>query len=527
MREFMEILTELNWYDKSPIIPVLKKYPGKFIHFSHIPKLGINPKKHHNDPHGIYFYPTNWLLHNDSDRVKSGNQFGVKFPYYFIVSIDFSSPGIVLSSFNWDDFNRVSKMNGWADIWAQVDRYDNGELFLPTENLKGNHYKAELTFPAHFKPDSPASALWTFCYLMQKNKIMSWAQSLKNIAYIYDDNNSVIYNYEPHQILVLNTKIIKIVDSNVHTKRKEVSSFADQSNWEEWKVAVLNIMKLLAEQYKGYIKWDKKRPILLFEIDDKKFRMEYNDKWDSGLHVDFIYGRSTDSFGIPSKMMREMSIEHLIEYIENRIENVVALKSDLLFEPIISQDQAIKLGEDRFFEPNATVKWNTDVSNELYRDDKKYASMRIRGLYEKNVDGIKVTSIVYYNIYKTYFNVSVRLEINDQVISYGNNNEVYDFYNRGCSRDTLTYFLESLSNAEQLWVRQDGSETWYRPKFYGDDVWKRFVGWLAVNSGLSFNGYLDYKLEDELNIYEKLSTRDKEYLVADIKHVIRKSYENY
>ena len=125
-------LFEMDWYDKSPMTAVLQQNRGKWIHFSqgapnrdyrtatllpepeapayydrrktkqyqrnlravqrknamaNVPKMGINPKSMWQDPKGVYFYPVNWLL-SGTERITSGQQHGINYPYYYIADIN-------------------------------------------------------------------------------------------------------------------------------------------------------------------------------------------------------------------------------------------------------------------------------------------------------------------------------------------------------------------------------------------------------------------------------------------------------
>lgn len=66
LMRYQEIINELIWDDSHTAAQAARKYPNAWIHFSKIPKLGINPRKGHRDPPGVYFYPCRWLLSDDA-----------------------------------------------------------------------------------------------------------------------------------------------------------------------------------------------------------------------------------------------------------------------------------------------------------------------------------------------------------------------------------------------------------------------------------------------------------------------------
>lgn len=86
--------TKLNEYQSSDktitgikkLKKLKKQSPGKkyFIHFTKVPKIGVNPKKSHKDPYGIYFYPDNFVLNVENWNVF---QYALNFDYYYIVTL--------------------------------------------------------------------------------------------------------------------------------------------------------------------------------------------------------------------------------------------------------------------------------------------------------------------------------------------------------------------------------------------------------------------------------------------------------
>jgi len=86
-----KLLNEYESFDKVITgiknLKILKeKNPSKnyFIHFTEVPKIGINPKQEHSDPYGIYFYPDSFIL--DIEKW-SDFQYAINYPYYYIVTL--------------------------------------------------------------------------------------------------------------------------------------------------------------------------------------------------------------------------------------------------------------------------------------------------------------------------------------------------------------------------------------------------------------------------------------------------------
>lgn len=65
----------------------LEKYNGKndiFVHFSDVPKIGINPKQRYTTPLGIYFFPIDYVLQNNNIR---NNSVFLEKPFVFVVRL--------------------------------------------------------------------------------------------------------------------------------------------------------------------------------------------------------------------------------------------------------------------------------------------------------------------------------------------------------------------------------------------------------------------------------------------------------
>lgn len=162
----------------SALFAGLEKYSGqdKYVHFSNINKIGINPNKSHKDPHGIYFYPLQYLLDNGVDR----GQYAIDFKYAFIVDIDKNDNGFVLQDMTNDDVATIAGDNGWA---------------APTES------------------DFPGSNFFKTCDKLANSKGgPSWSKLLRGIDWLEDKGDSIISSDEPAQMIVLNAKLIRVVE---------------------------------------------------------------------------------------------------------------------------------------------------------------------------------------------------------------------------------------------------------------------------------------------------------------------------
>lgn len=246
--ETRQTLTELDWYERSPLADILRRHRGRWVHFSRgapnrdiyqlhqnnqllptpdrpantyssramkahqrqvsrinrmnatepVPKIGVNPRKFHRDPFGIYFYPVDWVL-SGTEKLRRGDQYGQDMPVYHIADIDLSSPGVVLGSVRWEQVEEIAARNGWRD---QLDAF----RALPPEQQKA-------TLPRYSNPDKPGAVLWHFVERLVAKGETTWAKAYRGLTYIRDDGNSIIHSNEPDQLLVLDPRIIKVVET--------------------------------------------------------------------------------------------------------------------------------------------------------------------------------------------------------------------------------------------------------------------------------------------------------------------------
>jgi len=505
IRKYMDLLseamlTELNWQDKSPLAPVLAKYPGKFIHFSQINKLGINPKKSHSDPHGIYFYPTDWLRTTEYDRVQHGNQYGLDWPYYFIADVNWSSPGIVLSKFSAADLKTVAERNGWAKLLQEY--LANGTITVGADSRK-------VTLPHYAKEDQPGSILWHLCDAIQKERLMTWGQMLKGIAYIYDDGNAIIHSNEPAQLLVLLPNAIKVIDSG---KNQNVS-YRNTEDWAHWSHAIKTLFETVAANYDGNLVWKNKRPKVYFSVGEKNFELEFYEKWGMSLYLHFTYGRAKGYRKIESTDLRNLSAEDLLAKIEAYINEIVEFDSDLLFQPLIPEDRAHLFVEGKIFDNLDDVVWETEINN----DDDKYAKILTYGTYSNVADGISVEPTVRMTIYHDHFTIGLNLNVNGQLLCTAQVQQDFH-YAPDCIEPLFDALAKGLGHVEDIYVKQP-DDNYYRPKFDDTAQWSQFLGFTLSNCGLSFGGRLERFFAKQIEAYEQ---SDKEDLAYYTRKVMRK-----
>lgn len=191
-------LFEVNYKEVYSYYEHIKKYPDKWVHFSNINKLGINPiPKDHDDPHGIYFYPINYLISYSSDSY----QYATNFKYYYICDIDLTSNGINLQRLTQQQALDITNQNNWGE----------GNI-LP--DLINNKYSNDV------HDDRPGALFYIALKNLNNNTEYpdkTYSNLLKGFDYMYDPGLGIIGGQkEPRQIIVFNRKIITKLDFGIN-----------------------------------------------------------------------------------------------------------------------------------------------------------------------------------------------------------------------------------------------------------------------------------------------------------------------
>jgi hypothetical protein len=191
------LLNEILWTESQTAMVDARKHPYDWIHFTNTPKLGINPKKSHRDPPGIYFYPIRWLLRIEDDDGPGLSQYGTSMPYYYICSIPTHSL-INLSRMTIKQIEMIATRNGWYDDLEVLRRdsklLNNSNQPMAPKLLRkpGGFFYASLDYLANIKGKQ-------------------WLPLLKGINGLYDPGYGIISPNETHQCVVFNRSLLKII----------------------------------------------------------------------------------------------------------------------------------------------------------------------------------------------------------------------------------------------------------------------------------------------------------------------------
>lgn len=500
----IDVINEVLWHERSPLYDVLMQNRKRFIHFSSTPKLGVNPKKSHTDPHGIYFYPVNWLLTyvNDNDR----DQYALDMPYYFLADIDFSSRGYLMSKMTMDDVEKIARENGWYPLLmnmlgvAKQDWPRMSSIFM----------------------DKPAKAMWR---VLKNNREFNRSDNfgLKGIDYIYDDGTGTIHPNEPSQVLVLNPRILRNVTmgENRNVSIRATHAHNPIEEFEVWKKAMVDILKQVQTEYGGVIKWYETKdvnqakksqqtkaravafPQLEFSThDSRRYILFFTKNYD--LYLRRTYLRRVDTTKVVGREnLQEFSVSDYVERAKRSINSYEQQKIEISFKPAKNIDDVVKNIKD------VMLTHPSEPEVEILNDTKK---VYING-------GVKMPfglSFHYLGIIpdidggNVAYNITLRTK-NNTLLVHGN-----DMPNLG--KAVAAAFRQRIDGYLYETIGPKAEMSFRYGKFYYEDEWKAFVGWLVINSGVSANGIMEIVFKDEISAYN--AYENKKALMRDIKRIM-------
>lgn len=242
---YRQILAEMIWEDRFEAAKVARRYPGAWIHFSHMPKLGINPSKQHHDPPGIYFYPTNWLF----SEAASLSQFATEYEYFFIVQFKRSARVINLSRMTMNSVTRIAQANGWLDELQAVMRdptlLDNARQPMAKRLLKrpGGLFYATLDYLANVKH-------------------RPWLGMLRGCDGLFDPGRGFIAGAEAAQAVMFGRQHVTVLAQGANTDHQD-RQYAD-------------ILRQIATELGGQFSYRNKLPVAEFTNAGRPFRITLN-----------------------------------------------------------------------------------------------------------------------------------------------------------------------------------------------------------------------------------------------------------
>lgn len=489
------ILTELDWFDKSPLVKALRPHGGRWIHFSSLPKLGINPRKSHSDPYGIYFYPVDWLL-TPNERLASGQQYGIDWPYYFLCDIQLDHRGYVLSGVTWADVEALAERNGWK---VHYDAYRADPDAFPLKY--------------YMKSSHPGDFLWHFIEVLAERKLTTWNRAYRGVSYIYDDNNGIIHANEPHQIVVFDRRLIRNVDAR---RNNPAVSYRNQDKWEHWHFSLTDMIETVAETYGGTLSWKHKRPWAAFHSGIARFTLKVSDSAHGSpppLTLEYHHGRAKGTRMISTADLLKSDRASILSQIDAMVREIGSRETDLLFKPFISEIEAQAIIRRKVAPEGMSFTFGTEISN----DGGQYADMTVTAERKRVTDAGKVRTFASVRVRQDRFRLFACTNLGedsafmtfdmpyDVIVTYDNLDQMVE-HQFGKMLESSDYLFRQYS--------PDGSFSMRYRKFHYQDDFDAFQGWFALNCGLSFEGRMERHFARQIEAYN--SYPEPSYLHREI-----------
>jgi hypothetical protein len=469
----MRRLNEVSFADLTPLGESLKRHLGqnRYIHFTkgiQLPqqrspagpaKIGINPKKHHLDPPGVYFYPVDWLWNHEDFH--DHQQFATNWPNWIIAELDLTSKGLDLSAISEKEIEALGERNGWLE-----------------------EYKS---FEPNYSPrNGVAENMWDVLKSLNQRQgaaRLQWLRSLRGLNWVKDTKGIILSN-EPHQVCAINPRIIRIVESGKQP-------MIHQHEWEEysyWRYALSKLFTTLEKEHGGKITWKNKFPTWKVAGENWSFALSWRDSWSMrGLVMEWQYGRSQDTSSISTRVMRDTRFDQLKEMIEERLLDVKnTTGDDIQFSSMISPIQAEELINKMMFEAG-------EAEFEVFNKD------RFLRASVKRKEGKKPEIETEFSVGVSDTEVWITCNITI------NGNRIFNLGKASPDEFEDKFWKAFKAYSENI---VGYAPTYDSPKRINENEWTAFLGWLFVRTGLFVfedfeNAY--YEFENKSHLYGQIN----------------------
>lgn len=187
---------------------------NSYVSYTHIDKLGINPRSQYDTPLGIYMYPLNYIIDNNYKVPFAGDR-----PFLNVVR--FKNVDNIIKLANKaptqdekNSINRlISKVKPEGDDWPSS--YDQWAQFL----LVSKNYEMRSNY----------SILWLALRELSHNNPIKWRKLFirTGIEGIVDNNTGTIHQAEPTQAVAFAQSSLRIIERLANTDSKMVRQSSD------------------------------------------------------------------------------------------------------------------------------------------------------------------------------------------------------------------------------------------------------------------------------------------------------------
>lgn len=572
-----EFLIELDFYDKSSLIPILRKYKDKWIHFSngvvhrpsqkytypeidpasktknsdylkksraignfYQPHLGINYATQWNDPKGIYFYPCSFLL-SHNERILNGQQHGINYRYYYICDIDMKNDGIDLEHAHWSSIEVLAKRNGWFDLYKEFREKPIAEQRSILRNID---------------VEKPGAFLWAFADYLNDHNLFKRDNIYKGLSWVYDPNKSIIHSNEPHQIVVFKPSIIKILYSG-ENKDKVDRSKSDYTNLGdntlvEWKTFIINFFKSIrGEVGNGEIIWKKKLPSLTFSVGKANYIISIEIKGidDIKLILKYNFGRMKGYETISDSLeFEKRSSGELVENVLATINRVSSYKTDLIkdwgkgiFKNKDVEKFSYELIKTKLFSSGGEVLEETEANDSKETDGR---NVIFRAYNINEVAYNKCSTMAYISLYRgtsnyedketrDLYNLGLVVKLNSGASTIYSESLTYTFGYYSSRALLISEYPDYPKIAQDVAekMRKDlaifSPESNKKPnqKCKSLEEYNAFVGYFVLHCGLSIDGELTKLFDEEINSFMYIDN-EKDF-IYDVRTMLYYSMSRY
>lgn len=374
----------LLWEESHQIAQELENNPNKWVHFTDLPKLGVNPQKGHKDPFGIYFYPAKWLLDN-----YSGFQYGMSKPNAYLVDIKMDGQnGLNLGS-SWGTVKSIAKQNGWLKYLELAK--NNPKKYLSEGPMDSSNWK---------RPGgifyATADALANTPEVFNTSK-KTWGSLVGGLDYIYDPGYGIIAKDESEQIVVINQSIIQ---NKQHFDNRDMS------------YKILNKMAFeIVEKLGGESHYENKKVIGNLNVNGSQIKIIFNlpnyfrfniISYQNGILFNEKLHLSGYEWGYPYELQMSSIIYKINKYLENNPPEKNGIELKWNYETISSLIESCNIQLDHVRDYVSDGKYvlgghsyrtyyefKTDKSNKISMDvedivEKKYRPFEYRKTFDSN-----------------------------------------------------------------------------------------------------------------------------------------------
>lgn len=295
----------MEWNSFKSAGQAIEKHPYAWVHFTDVPKLGINPQKTHRDPPGVYFYPTKFLI----QRNQAGFQYGLTMKYYYICNVDLrSGKGINLSNVRWDTVKSIAGRNGWIDWLMKGAALVEANFKLRRKDQRNWDFLAKSSMAnspqgyALFK--KPGGLFYAVADYLASTGV-SWVKLLRGVDYLFDPSYGIISPNEISQLCVMNTRLISILEFG--------------ENRDTYSQGYAQIVGAAAKEFGGTWRFRNKLPEIILS-GDKPMRIVYDHEGRLGTpRIYFYYYKNGISVSDSEKIEGTFSEQAIESYVRSLV----------------------------------------------------------------------------------------------------------------------------------------------------------------------------------------------------------------